>query len=132
MKSFEDRQKGFEAEFKRNQDLAFRVTARRNRLFGAWAAEKLGLPADQSTPLRAIATPSTATDLALAASSIAAASATPAMTRVRRSPIRATTAPEGRLEHSWPMPMSATTNAAVPTSAPSSRARSATTGIVAP
>ena len=42
MKSFEDREKGFEAEFKRNQELAFRVTARRNRLFGLWAAEKLG------------------------------------------------------------------------------------------
>lgn len=43
MRSFEDRQKGFEAEFKRNQELQFRVTARRNKLFGLWAAEKLGL-----------------------------------------------------------------------------------------
>ena len=48
MRSFEDREKGFEAEFKRNQDLAFRVTARRNRLFGMWVAEQLGLPADQA------------------------------------------------------------------------------------
>jgi hypothetical protein len=47
MRSFEDREKGFEAEFKRDQELAFRVTARRNRLFGLWAAEKLGMPADQ-------------------------------------------------------------------------------------
>ena len=50
MKSFEDRQKGYEAEFTRNQELTFRVTARRNKLFGLWAAEKLGLaggePAD--------------------------------------------------------------------------------------
>jgi hypothetical protein len=45
MRSFEDRQKGFEAEFKRNQELQFRVTARRNKLFGLWAAEKLGLQA---------------------------------------------------------------------------------------
>jgi hypothetical protein len=45
MKSFEDRQKGFEAEFKRNQDLQFRVTARRNRLFGLWAADRLGIGA---------------------------------------------------------------------------------------
>jgi hypothetical protein len=45
MKSFEDRQKGFEAEFKRNQELAFRVTARRNRLFGLWAADRLGMAA---------------------------------------------------------------------------------------
>ena len=50
MRSFEDREKGFEAEIKRNQDLAFRVTARRNRLFGMWVAEQLGLPADQAEP----------------------------------------------------------------------------------
>ena len=48
MRSFEDREKGFEAEFKRNQELAFRAAARRNKLFGLWAAEKLGLPADQA------------------------------------------------------------------------------------
>ena len=47
MRSFEDREKGFEAEFKHDQELAFRVTARRNRLFGLWAAQKLKLPADQ-------------------------------------------------------------------------------------
>jgi hypothetical protein len=45
MRNFEDRQKGFEAEFSRNQELAFRITARRNKLLGLWAAEKLGLPA---------------------------------------------------------------------------------------
>ena len=45
MKSFEDREKGFEAEFKRNQELQFRVTARRNRLFGLWAAGRLGIAA---------------------------------------------------------------------------------------
>jgi hypothetical protein len=45
MKSFEDRQKAFEAEFKRSQDLQFRVTARRNRLFGLWAAGRLGIGA---------------------------------------------------------------------------------------
>jgi hypothetical protein len=44
MKSLSDREKGFEAEFKRNQELMFRVTARRNRLFGLWAAAQLGLP----------------------------------------------------------------------------------------
>jgi len=44
MKSLADREKGFEAEFKRNQELMFRVTARRNRLFGLWAAAQLGLP----------------------------------------------------------------------------------------
>jgi hypothetical protein len=43
MKSFEDRQKGFEAEFKRNQELVFRINARRNKLFGLWAAVKMGI-----------------------------------------------------------------------------------------
>ena len=43
MRSFKDRQKGYEEEFKRNQELQFRVTARRNKLFGLWAAEKLGI-----------------------------------------------------------------------------------------
>ena len=44
MRGFDERQKAFEAEFRRNQELAFRTTARRNRLFGLWAAERLGLP----------------------------------------------------------------------------------------
>ena len=47
MKSFSERERGFEAEFKRNQELAFRVAARRNRLFGLWAAARLGLPAGE-------------------------------------------------------------------------------------
>jgi hypothetical protein len=45
MNSFSERAKGFEAEFKRNQEMAFRITARRNKLFGLWAAGRLGLPA---------------------------------------------------------------------------------------
>ena len=48
MKSFTDREKAFEAEFKRNQELRFRVTARRNRLFGLWAAGRMGLPDGQA------------------------------------------------------------------------------------
>jgi hypothetical protein len=43
VRNFEDRQKGFEAEFVREQDLSFRVAARRNKLLGLWAAEQLGL-----------------------------------------------------------------------------------------
>jgi hypothetical protein len=53
MRSFDDREKGFEAEFKRNQDLAFRVTARRNKLFGLWAAEKLGIAAGEAAEIYA-------------------------------------------------------------------------------
>jgi hypothetical protein len=47
MKSFTERERGFEAEFKRNQELKFRVTARPNRLFGLWAASQLDLPAGE-------------------------------------------------------------------------------------
>ena len=47
MKGLTEREKGFEAEFKRNQELRFRVTARCNRLFGLWAAARLGLPAGE-------------------------------------------------------------------------------------
>jgi hypothetical protein len=47
MKSFDDRQKGFEAEFARGQELTFRITARRNRLLGLWVAERLALPAGE-------------------------------------------------------------------------------------
>jgi hypothetical protein len=48
MKSFIEREKGFEAEFKHKHELAFRATARRNKLFGLWAAQKLGLAADEA------------------------------------------------------------------------------------
>jgi hypothetical protein len=43
MPTFEDREKEFEARFKHDQELRFKVTARRNRLLGLWAAEKMGL-----------------------------------------------------------------------------------------
>lgn len=47
MKSFENREKGFEAAFQRDQELTFRIGARRNRLFGLWAAAQLGLAAGE-------------------------------------------------------------------------------------
>ena len=40
---FEDREKAYEAKFAHDADKDFRVTARRNRLIGLWAAERLGL-----------------------------------------------------------------------------------------
>ncbi len=43
MPTFEDREKDFEARFKHDQELQFKVKARRNRLLGQWAAEKMGL-----------------------------------------------------------------------------------------
>lgn len=39
---FADREKGFEAKFKLDQEQQFRAHNRRNRLFGLWVAGKLG------------------------------------------------------------------------------------------
>ena len=41
--TFNDREKGFEAKFKLDQETEFRIAARRNKLLGLWLAEKLGL-----------------------------------------------------------------------------------------
>jgi hypothetical protein len=46
MPSFADREKEFETRFKHDEELRFKVTARRNRLVGLWAAEKMGLSGD--------------------------------------------------------------------------------------
>ena len=43
MTGFDEREKGFERKFERDQELAFKVKARRNHLLGLWAAEHLGL-----------------------------------------------------------------------------------------
>ncbi|PPQ36298.1 hypothetical protein SAMN06265338_11747 [Rhodoblastus acidophilus] len=43
MNSLSDRAKAHEAEFKHREEMEFRVTARRNRLFGLWAASVQGL-----------------------------------------------------------------------------------------
>ena len=43
MTSFDEREKGYEAKFKHDQEFQFKATARRNKLLGFWAAEKLGL-----------------------------------------------------------------------------------------
>ena len=43
MTTFQDREKEFEARFKHDEELKFKVTARRNRLLGLWAAGRMGL-----------------------------------------------------------------------------------------
>jgi len=43
MSKFDEREKEFEARFKHDQELAFKVTARRDKLLGLWAAQHLGL-----------------------------------------------------------------------------------------
>src|SRR5688572_12462515 len=40
---FEKRQKGFEAKWAHDEDLRFKVFARRNKLLGIWAASELGM-----------------------------------------------------------------------------------------
>jgi hypothetical protein len=44
MGTFDDREKGFEQKYKHDKELEFKVSARRNRLLGLWAAKELGLP----------------------------------------------------------------------------------------
>ena len=43
MSSFDEREKGFEKKFAHDQDLKFKAEARRNKMIGEWAADKLGL-----------------------------------------------------------------------------------------
>jgi len=43
MTSFEDRERGEEAKFARDQEMQFRIDARRNRLLGEWAAARMNL-----------------------------------------------------------------------------------------
>ncbi|MCW2337375.1 hypothetical protein M2337_001608 [Sphingobium sp. B2D3A] len=48
MSSFDDREKAFETKFAMDQELAFRVAARRNRLLGEWAAGLMGLTKEET------------------------------------------------------------------------------------
>jgi len=48
MTTFDDREKGFERKFAHDEELKFRATARRNKLLGLWAAERLGLTGDDA------------------------------------------------------------------------------------
>jgi hypothetical protein len=43
MTTFDKREEGFEKKFAHDEELRFKATARRNKLLGNWAAEKLGL-----------------------------------------------------------------------------------------
>jgi hypothetical protein len=43
MTSFDKREEGFEQKFAHDEEMRFRAQARRNKLVGLWAAEKLGL-----------------------------------------------------------------------------------------
>ena len=43
MTTFDKREEGFEKQFAHDEELKFRAMARRNKLLGLWAAEKLGI-----------------------------------------------------------------------------------------
>jgi hypothetical protein len=43
MTTFDKREEGFEKQFAHDEELRFKATARRNKMLGLWAAEKLGL-----------------------------------------------------------------------------------------
>jgi hypothetical protein len=42
MTTFDKREEGFEKQFAHDEELKFKALARRNKLLGLWAAEKLG------------------------------------------------------------------------------------------
>lgn len=48
MVSFKDREKAFENKFACDEELQFKLTARRNRLLGEWAAKKMKLTAEET------------------------------------------------------------------------------------
>jgi hypothetical protein len=53
--SFDKREEGFEKQFAHDEELRFKATARRNKLLGLWAAEKMGLSgADADTYAKAV------------------------------------------------------------------------------
>ena len=43
MTTFDKREAGFENKFAHDEELRFKATARRNKLLGAWAADKMGI-----------------------------------------------------------------------------------------
>lgn len=48
MTNFNDREKGFETKFARDQEMEFRIIARRNKLLGVWAAGLMGLTPEET------------------------------------------------------------------------------------
>ena len=49
MSSLDKREEGFEKKFALDEEQKFKAEARRNRLLGLWAAEKLGMAGDAAT-----------------------------------------------------------------------------------
>lgn len=49
MSQFDDRKSAEESNYVRNEELDFKVIARRNKLLGAWAAGLMGIEGDEAT-----------------------------------------------------------------------------------
>jgi hypothetical protein len=45
---FDKREEGFEKKFALDEEIRFKATARRNKLLGLWAAEKLGFEGEKA------------------------------------------------------------------------------------
>ena len=41
MNTFEDRKKGYEAKYQKDQEAEFKIRAKRNKILGEWAAEQI-------------------------------------------------------------------------------------------
>lgn len=48
MTQFDDREQGFEKSFAHDEEFEFKVSARRNKLLGLWAADLMGLSGDKA------------------------------------------------------------------------------------
>ncbi|PTW57538.1 hypothetical protein C8N35_11017 [Breoghania corrubedonensis] len=48
MSTFDKREDAFEKRYVHDEEMQFKAMARRNRLLGQWAAEKLGLSGDEA------------------------------------------------------------------------------------
>ena len=48
MTSFQDRERAEESKFAHDEDTLFRIQARRNKLLGHWAAQRMGLDAAET------------------------------------------------------------------------------------
>ncbi|HET7316689.1 MAG TPA: DUF1476 domain-containing protein [Sphingomicrobium sp.] len=48
MTQFDDRERAYEAKFAHDEEMNFRILARRNRLLGEWAARKMGLSEEET------------------------------------------------------------------------------------
>jgi hypothetical protein len=48
MSTFDDRERAFESMYARDEEMKFRILARRNRLLGEWAARRMSLSQEET------------------------------------------------------------------------------------